>query len=400
MQKACDINISSYPWYIAFSSLLFWFPVFFLYFSSKVSIDQVLLLEAIYYAFVVLLEVPSGYLSDLLGRRIILIISSLTAVGSYLVFFMADEFALLMIAQGLLAAHISFKSGTDSALLFESLVMSNRKPDIGNELARAQRFGLIATAFAAFFGGLIGGYNLSLPYALSAIAAIAALAISIKFTEPSKSQRSLAKPVLDQFAEIFKYLKKPQLFWIFLFSVIIFVLVHVPYEYFQPYIKMLFSDNAAYDQSPVVAGILISITMLLGSYASNYSIPLQRRFGTGTALFLIIIIAVLIIGIMAIFLHMLVLAILMMRSVPMSLSNPIIQSVLHENITDEIRASFLSVLSLISRLTFSLTLLVTALLIGEPDSLDFRQLQLIIIGYIALASIFIPVFWLRRRKIA
>jgi len=84
----------------------------------------------------------------------------------------------------------------------------------------------------------------------------------------------------------------------------------------------------------------------------------------------------------------------------MSLSNPIIQSVLHENITDEIRASFLSVLSLISRLTFSLTLLVTALLIGEPDSLDFRQLQLIIIGYIALASIFIPVFWLRRRKIA
>lgn len=399
MQNAGDMNISYYPWYIAYSSLLFWFPVFFLYFSSKVSIDQVLLLEAIYYVLVVLLEVPSGYLSDLLGRRIILIISSLSALGSYLVFLMADEFFLLMIAQGLLAAHISFKSGSDSALLFESLVMSNRKSDIGDELARAQRFGLIATAVAAFSGGLAGGYDLSLPYALSAIAAIAALVVSIKFTEPSKSQQSLTKPVLDQLAEIFKYLKKPQLFWIFLFSIIIFVVVHVPYEYFQPYIKMLFSDNASYDQSPIVAGILISITMLLGSYASIYSMPLQRRFGTGRALFIIIIIALSIIGIMATFLHTLVLAVLILRNVPMSLSNPIIQSVLHENITDEIRASFLSVLSLFSRLTFSLTLLATAMLIGEHDSLEFSQLQLIILGYIALASVFIPALWLRKSEI-
>ncbi len=399
MQKAYDTNIASYPWFIAFSSLLFWFPVFFLYFSSKVSIDQVLILEAVYYAFVVLLEVPSGYLSDLLGRRVTLIASSISALCSYLVFFIAGEFTLLIIAQVLLAAHISFKSGTDSAMLFESLVMRARKADIGDELARAQRFGLIATAIAAFFGGLFGGYNLAYPYALSALAAVAALAVSIKFTEPEKSQHALAKPVLDHFAEIFQYLKKPQLFWIFLFSVIIFVLVHVPYEYFQPYIKMLFPANTAYDQSPVIAGILIGITMLLGSCASHYSMPLKRRLGTPTSLFFIIIIALIIISIMAAVLHMLVLAILVMRSVPMALSNLIIQSVLHENITDQIRASFLSVLSLASRLAFSLTLLVTALLIGKHDSLDFHQLQLIIIGYIGMATLIMPALWLNRVKI-
>ena len=42
-------NIRLYPWFIACSNLLFWFPVFFLYFSSLVNIDQVLLLEAVYY---------------------------------------------------------------------------------------------------------------------------------------------------------------------------------------------------------------------------------------------------------------------------------------------------------------------------------------------------------------
>ena len=160
------------------------------------------MLEAIYYGCVVLLEVPSGYLSDLVGRRVTLIASSLTALCSYLVFFFANDFFLLMIAQGLLAAHISFKSGTDSALLFKSLAMRNRESEIGDELARAQRFGLFATAIAALFGGLIGGYNLALPYVLSAIAALAALLLSIKFVEPYKSKGSLAKPVFDQVGEI------------------------------------------------------------------------------------------------------------------------------------------------------------------------------------------------------
>ena len=399
MQTSCDKNITSYPWFIAFSSLLFWFPVFFLYFSSKVSIDQVLMLEAIYYVCVVLLEVPSGYLSDLLGRRVTLVASSLCALCSYLVFFMADGFFLFMIAQALLAAHISFKSGTDSALLFESLAMRNRESEIGNELARAQRFGLFATAIAALIGGLIGGYSLALPYALSAIAAVATVVLSIKFSEPVKSKDSVAKPVFDQLVEIVEHVKKPQLLWLFLFGIVIFVLVHVPYEYFQPYIKLLFLDHSGYDQSPMVAGILICVTMLLGSFASNYSMGLKRRYGTGRALFIIIIIALVIICIMSSVLHSLVLAAMMLRSVPMALSTPIIQSVLHENISDRIRASFLSVLSLISRLSFSLTLLLTALLIGEPQALAFSQLQLILFGYIFMAMIFIPVFWLNKGKI-
>ena len=357
------------------------------------------MLEAIYYACVVMLEVPSGYLSDFLGRRITLIASSVCALLSYLVFFLADEFVLLMIAQGLLAAHISFKSGTDSALLYESLAACDRESDIGNELARAQRWGLFATAVAAFIGGLVGGYNLSIPYALSAMAAIFTLLISIKFIEPLKSQQSVAKPIFDQAREIAVNLKKPQLHWLFLFNIIIFVLVHVPYEYFQPYIKLLFADRSDYDQSPLVAGLLISATMLLGSIASNYPIALQRRFGTGTALFIIIVLATVIISFMAVFLHTLVLTVLVLRSVPMALSSPIIQSVLHKNISDQIRASFLSVLSLISRLTFSLTLLLTALLVGDLEMLDYTMLRNIILGYVALALVFLPVFWFRRSKL-
>ena len=63
-----DRNVRLYPIYQAARSSTFWLPVFFLYFSSKFDVADVLLLEAIYYGAVVALEVPSGYLSDRLGR--------------------------------------------------------------------------------------------------------------------------------------------------------------------------------------------------------------------------------------------------------------------------------------------------------------------------------------------
>ena len=312
---------------------------------------------------------------------------------------LADGFWLLIIAQCLLAAHVAFKSGTDSSLLYESLAESGRESEIGNELARAQRFGLTAMAIAALTGGLAGGFNLAIPYAMSAIGAVAAIILSIKLIEPLRDNKPRANPISIQAEKIILQLSHPRLRWIFIFSIIIFVLVHVPYEYFQPYIKLLFPQQSDFDNSPLVAGILMTFTMLLGSVASVYSIPLQNRFGTATALVLIMLLAILIILLMSSFLHLLVLMPIMLRNVPMVLSEPIVNSVLHQHTSNDIRASFLSTLSLFSRLMFSMTLLVTAVLIDVADQLDYSQLRSILAGYVIVAVIFLPLLLWGKRNI-
>ena len=62
-------NVRLYPWYAGVLGFWFWIPIFFLFFSAHLSLDKILLLESIYYASVVLLELPSGYFSDRVGRR-------------------------------------------------------------------------------------------------------------------------------------------------------------------------------------------------------------------------------------------------------------------------------------------------------------------------------------------
>ena len=72
--RGLERNTTLYPWYRAGYEAYFWLPVFFLYFNERFSIERVLQLEAIYFLSVVLLEVPSGYFSDRIGRRPTLLI--------------------------------------------------------------------------------------------------------------------------------------------------------------------------------------------------------------------------------------------------------------------------------------------------------------------------------------
>ena len=80
--EAVERSIRRYPVYLFFQKASYWGPVFFLYFNSLLSLSDVLLLEAIYYFGVVLLEIPTGYLADRVGPRRVLIASSLSQVAA------------------------------------------------------------------------------------------------------------------------------------------------------------------------------------------------------------------------------------------------------------------------------------------------------------------------------
>ena len=62
-------NVRLYPWFRAASDGHAWITVFFLYMSQTLPLEQVISLSAVYYLSVFVLEVPSGYFSDRIGRR-------------------------------------------------------------------------------------------------------------------------------------------------------------------------------------------------------------------------------------------------------------------------------------------------------------------------------------------
>ena len=112
-----DRNIKIYPLFGFLRNLMFVQAVWFLFFQHHLSAAEAILLYFIYDIDATAMEVPSGYMSDLLGRRITLILSALSGLAGTLCLAFGDSFAIFALAQILMGAATAFASGTDSLAL-------------------------------------------------------------------------------------------------------------------------------------------------------------------------------------------------------------------------------------------------------------------------------------------
>ena len=65
-------------------------------------------------------------------------------ICAYVLFLAADTFADFVVAQVFIAAGIAFQSGSDSALLIDSLKALGRESEYARREARAHRFAMTA----------------------------------------------------------------------------------------------------------------------------------------------------------------------------------------------------------------------------------------------------------------
>lgn len=97
-------------------------PVIVPFFNSRgLDMTEIYLLQAVFSVGLLILEVPSGYVSDLLGRRKTLIFAGVFWAIGYSVFPFADDFWTLAIGEVLMAVAVSLASGTDIAVIYDSM---------------------------------------------------------------------------------------------------------------------------------------------------------------------------------------------------------------------------------------------------------------------------------------
>ena len=373
-------NVRLYPWYAAAQSAYFWMPIFFLYFNQKVALREVLWLEAIYYASVVLLEVPSGYASDTLGRRPTLLASSLALVLSYALFVVGDGFLALAAAQALLAAGIALGSGTDTSFHLDSLTACGREEEFGAREARVSRWVFWSTAGAAVVGGAAASLgDLRVAYGLAGVAAAAALGVGWWFVEPAPSD-SGAEPggFGRQLSECLSHARTPPLRWLLAAAVAMTVSNHIPYEFYQPYLDLLAQQRATEwttTQTPLLAGCHMGVAFGLAGWIGGHSVALAQRLGTRRLLTLSLAGQLALTGAMGLWLSPWVAALLMLRSVPGALQRAPLNREVAPRVPSRLRATYLSIQSLAGRLGFMVTLLLLSLLASQGAAATWDELS-------------------------
>jgi MFS family permease len=159
------------PKLYAFSFLkmtLFPMAVITLFWKDQIglSLTQILLLQGIFSVATLLMEYPSGYISDRLGYRFSLNLAAALGVAGWGAYTVAGSFAGVLLAEILLGISYAFISGSDSALLFETLRQEEKEEHYARYDGRMTFCAQAGEAAGALFAGLLYAAAPLLPFVL------------------------------------------------------------------------------------------------------------------------------------------------------------------------------------------------------------------------------------------
>ena len=156
--SASDIrsNIWKMSVITAANEALFLIPVIVPFFQENgLSLRQVFLLQGIFALSLMVLEIPSGYLSDRWGRKPTMLIGSIVGVFGALLYSLSSAFWSFFIGEILLAVMVSFYSGTKEAIVYDTLLELGEEKSYRRFIGQQQFVGLSTQAIASIVGGLL-----------------------------------------------------------------------------------------------------------------------------------------------------------------------------------------------------------------------------------------------------
>ncbi|WP_306537047.1 MFS transporter [Geobacter sp.] len=150
------------------------------------SLTQILLLQSILSIVMVVMEYPTGYVSDRLGYRAALTVASVLGMAGWGIYSVAGTFAHVLIAEVLLGISLAFISGSDSALLYETLKGEGEEHAYARHEGRMSGFGQAGEALGAVFAGVLYAAAPLSPFILQVGVWLLALLLTRSLVEPAR----------------------------------------------------------------------------------------------------------------------------------------------------------------------------------------------------------------------
>ncbi len=134
----------------------------------------------------VVLELPTGVLSDWIGRRWSLVAGSALGALSVALYAAAPGIGLLVVGAVLEGASRAFFSGNNNALLFDSVRAEARADRFHEYLGKVGSYCQFALAASAVLGSLVASWSFRLVMVISVVPQVAATVLCLFVREPAR----------------------------------------------------------------------------------------------------------------------------------------------------------------------------------------------------------------------
>jgi MFS family permease len=269
-----------------FSSLIPAYVIERLYWEERgMTIQMVVYTEIIYALTIVLLEIPTGIMADNWGRKRMLVLSALLGCGEFLILLFATEFWHFALVVFLAGISRSASSGSENALLYDSLVLQGKASSFEKQLGRLNACDFVSAMLAALCGSLLASrFGLELNYWISLGSALITLLLSILLIEPpaaADTPEEEAIPFKQYVAVSLRFFRmNPGVSLVVLSSMVTGAAMSYIHEFWQLYVSRL--------EMPVVYfGLLSAAIMLLQLPGNLLAHALIERFSYRTLILIV-----------------------------------------------------------------------------------------------------------------
>ena len=134
-------------------------PVIVLVYTQKgVTVGDFFLIQGMFRLAAFLFEIPSGYMSDCLSRKKVMISGAVFALAGYVTIAAAYGFWALVLGEALLGISSALFSGTMEAYTYDLLKRNKTQKQFLKEFGSIQTWSGIASFIAMILGGILFGY--------------------------------------------------------------------------------------------------------------------------------------------------------------------------------------------------------------------------------------------------
>jgi len=351
-------NIRSNLWKIYTYRFLneFWLvlPILIPYYeANRLNSTQIFTIQAAYALSILLLEIPSGYLADVIGRKKTLILGACFLPVGIGVYVFTHSFATFILAEFIIAIGNSMRSGCDSALIYDTLIQLKEESEYKKFEGRSFYYTRVGTAFSSILGGVTALISLRVPFYINMGVCFFMIPFALLLIEPKREKLKASSPFKDILKISRLSFSHKQLRLLMLLTALLMSTGAIGiWAYFLYYESIGISIG--------FFGVLMAAFQLSAAVSSRQAHALEKFLGQKQSLLILLLVALTFV-LLGIFQSLVLIPLILLNAFLMGFGFPLLMDHMNRLIESKIRATVLSV----ANMTRSLFYVILSPLFGK-----------------------------------
>ena len=290
MAQSTD-RLQSNIWKIAVSEILFRFglinAIYILFFQViGFTFNDIGLYEAVISLVIIITELPTGVLADHVGRKwTVLTANVFMLLFALLLGFTSGGISVIVFAGIFSGLEFSFKSGAQTALLYDTLKKLEREGEFLKISGRISAYSTISGIIGMILGAFLFQVNPRLPFWLWAVFIGLSILVITRVHEPEMERAHTVKTYFSDMKESILFVfRSKHLLWVALFFFVADIFAESYWDVFsQAHLKSV-------GLNPAFFGIIFTVFAGANAAASYFVDDIEKKLGEKRSLYTVVVI--------------------------------------------------------------------------------------------------------------